>query len=333
MSVDLKKRFDRIVDILIQLQSKRIVKAQELADRFEVSLRTIYRDIKSLEQAGVPIIGEAGTGYSITDGYKLPPVIFSKEEALSFIGAEKLMEKFMDSQMIEDFKSAVFKIKSVLKYAEKDLVSTLYDQIQISASSYEFFNKSVPHALRTFFKSVATKKQVIVEYKGVNDAASQIRHLEPIGLYHNHGFWYIVAFCTSRQDYRQFRADRIRAIEPSDKNFEKERLSLDDFLQKQQNNSERIRIRILTSIKMASYLQWERLHFGFTKEIIHDQQIEMIFDYAGSMEYFGRWFMMFADDSEIIEPLTLKYQVEEILSNSIKKIATPSQKLKSLCNN
>ncbi|MGH2623787.1 MAG: helix-turn-helix transcriptional regulator, partial [Sphingobacterium sp.] len=74
MSGDIKKRFDRIVDILIQLQSKRVVRAQDLADRFQVSLRTIYRDIKSIEQAGVPLIGEAGTGYSIMDGYRLPPV-------------------------------------------------------------------------------------------------------------------------------------------------------------------------------------------------------------------------------------------------------------------
>jgi len=94
MSVDIKKRFDRIVEILIQLQSKRVVKAQELADRFDVSLRTIYRDIKSLEQAGVPLIGEAGMGYSIMDGYRLPPVSFSKEEALCFVATEKLAEKY-----------------------------------------------------------------------------------------------------------------------------------------------------------------------------------------------------------------------------------------------
>src|SRR5690606_10008011 len=69
-------RFDRIVAILVQLQSKRIVKAQELADRFEVSLRTIYRDIRTLEASGVPIISEAGIGYSIMEGYRLPPVMF-----------------------------------------------------------------------------------------------------------------------------------------------------------------------------------------------------------------------------------------------------------------
>ena len=91
-------RIDRLAAILIQLQSKRIVKAQDLADRFQISLRTVYRDISALEEAGVPIIGESGIGYSLADGYRLPPVMFTKEEATSFLTAEKLVEKFTDRQ-------------------------------------------------------------------------------------------------------------------------------------------------------------------------------------------------------------------------------------------
>ena len=89
-------RFDRITAILIQLQSKKVVRAQDLADRFDISLRTVYRDIRTLEEAGVPLYGEAGVGYSIVDGYRLPPVMFTQEEAMAFITAEKLMEKFTD---------------------------------------------------------------------------------------------------------------------------------------------------------------------------------------------------------------------------------------------
>ena len=90
MSIDTVKRFDRIVAILVKLQSKRIVKAQELADKFDVSLRTIYRDVRTLEAAGIPIVSEAGVGYSIMEGYRLPPVMFTKEEASSFVAAESL---------------------------------------------------------------------------------------------------------------------------------------------------------------------------------------------------------------------------------------------------
>lgn len=91
-------RLDRITAILIQLQSKRVIKAQEIADRFQISLRTVYRDIRSLEAAGIPITGEAGVGYSIMDGYRLPPIQFTKEEATTFLMASKIIEKYTDAE-------------------------------------------------------------------------------------------------------------------------------------------------------------------------------------------------------------------------------------------
>src|SRR6476660_10142584 len=103
-------RIDRVTAILIQLQSKKIVKAQDIAERFNISLRTVYRDIKTLEESGVPVIGEAGIGYSIMDGYRLPPVMFTKEEATAFLTAEKLIEKLTDPSSDENYKSAMFKI-------------------------------------------------------------------------------------------------------------------------------------------------------------------------------------------------------------------------------
>ena len=71
-------RIDRLHAILTHLQSKRLVTAQEIADRFDISLRTVYRDVKALDESGVPVIGEAGTGYTIMEGYRLPPVMFSR---------------------------------------------------------------------------------------------------------------------------------------------------------------------------------------------------------------------------------------------------------------
>ncbi|MBC8083814.1 MAG: HTH domain-containing protein, partial [Hymenobacter sp.] len=90
-------RFDRIAALLIQLQAKRVVRGPELAARYGVSLRTIYRDLRTLELAGVPVCGEAGVGYSLADGYRLPPVMFTREEATALLTADKLAAQLTDA--------------------------------------------------------------------------------------------------------------------------------------------------------------------------------------------------------------------------------------------
>src|ERR1700742_1028880 len=124
-------RIDRISAILIHLQSRRVVKAGDIADRFNISLRTVYRDVKTLEEAGIPIIGEAGVGYSIMDGYRLPPVMFTREEATAFLTAEKFVEKLTDASTRASHKSAMYKIRAILKNAEKDLLEDMDDRILV----------------------------------------------------------------------------------------------------------------------------------------------------------------------------------------------------------
>lgn len=320
MSVDLKKRFDRIVEILIQLQSKRVVKAQELADRFEVSLRTIYRDIKSLEQAGVPIMGEAGSGYSLVDGYRLPPIVFTKEEALSFIGAEKLMEKFMDKVLLSDYKSAMYKIRSVLKHDERDSIATIENHIIMGKSSYDTFNKSVPHALKSLFESIAYKRQVALSYQGANDTSPNTRTIEPIGLFHENNYWYVAAYCLKREDFRQFRADRIFKIETLDSAFTSSHIPLSEFLDNRKNNITPLSVHLRVGIQSAPYLDWQKQYFGFTHEIRSEDYFDMFFSFKGPMGYFSRWFMTFADDAFIVTPDSLRDTVKTLLSDSLTRI-------------
>src|ERR1700760_1842796 len=128
-------RIDRISAILIQLQSRRVVKAADIAERFNISLRTVYRDVKTLEEAGIPLIGEAGVGYSIMDGYRLPPVMFTREEATAFLTAEKFMEKLTDVSTMTYHKSAMYKIRAILRTAEKDLLEDIDNSIEVLKSN------------------------------------------------------------------------------------------------------------------------------------------------------------------------------------------------------
>src|ERR1051326_98631 len=124
-------RIDRLAAILIQLQSRRLVKAQDIADKFSISLRTVYRDIHALEEAGVPVIGEAGSGYKLMEGYKLPPVMFNQDEASALLTAAKLVQSKTDASISKHYQSALDKIKAVLRLSEKDHIEEIKEDIAV----------------------------------------------------------------------------------------------------------------------------------------------------------------------------------------------------------
>lgn len=123
------KRLSRLTAILTQLQTKRLITANQLAEKFSVSTRTIYRDIKALEQAGVPILTEEGKGYTLMEGYRIPPVMFTESEANALITAQKLINKNKDASFVKDYSEAINKIKSVLRTNTKDKANLLSDRV------------------------------------------------------------------------------------------------------------------------------------------------------------------------------------------------------------
>ena len=309
------KKFDRVVAILTNLQSKKTVKAQELADKFNVSLRTIYRDIKTLEASGVPIIGEAGIGYTVVEGYRLPPIMFTKQEASSFVTAEKLMASFTDKNLKESFQSGIGKIKAVLKNTDKDWLETLDSQITIYNQN-KLFNDTIPHVFEAVLESIASKKQINLTYKSFDDEHTH-RIIEPVGVFNEHSYWYIFGYCLLRKDYRQFRTDRILGLSLSDISFTKEHGKIEDYRRKDSNIGKKV-ITLLFEKKVARYTKGTRKYYGFVSEEEKENGIEMVFRANEQHdEYLVRWFLMFGDQATVISPVEFKDKV----SNMIQKIS------------
>ena len=128
-------RINRVTSILIQLQSKKIIPAKEIAQRFNISLRTVYRDIRTLEEAGIPIGSEAGKGYFLVEGFLLPPVMFTAAEVGALITAGKFLNCHGDESFIKDFDSAMYKIESILKHGEKNYAQELENSINVYSTS------------------------------------------------------------------------------------------------------------------------------------------------------------------------------------------------------
>lgn len=309
------KKFDRIVSILIQLQSKKIVKAHKLAERFEVSLRTIYRDIRTLEASGVPIYSEAGIGYSLMDGYRLPPVMFTREEASSFIAAEKLMQKFTDAELGNHYTSAMYKLKAVLQSADKDWVSTIESSVLMQTSG-KTINEKAPNSLALLFKSIAEKTQILLGYESIEADEITERVVEPVGVFHDHNNWYFLGFCHLRKDYRQFRTNRIHNIKNTIVPFAVEHQPLDFYLEKEKKLLVSTKIVIRVDKKVAKYIEEDKKHHGFVSEKTIGGAVEMTFMCQNIDEYFPRWYLSFGDYATILEPESLKVRVLELIEKS-----------------
>ncbi|WP_339877782.1 YafY family protein [uncultured Algoriphagus sp.] len=306
-------RIDRLTAILTHLQSKRTIRAAELATRFEVSLRTIYRDVRSLEESGVPIVGEAGQGYSLVEGYRLPPIMFSREEALSMLVAEKLVEKSLDEQSNKSFKEALIKIKAVLKSSEKDLLVEVQDTIKVlKSNSSDGANKS-SKAFQTILLSISEKKVVAATYVTFDPEHTTERELEPVGLFHSFEQWYLMAYCRLRNDYRTFRLDRFSYLHITDISYSTAKHpSLQSYLDKV--SSERKLHQIVLEVPDSSlkYLVNSKYNNGFVSETRIDKTTEMTF-MNSSIEGFVRWIISLGDVVKVKQPELLRDRLAELI--------------------
>jgi len=312
-------RLDRVTAILIQLQSKRVVKAQEIADRFTISLRTVYRDIKTLDEAGIPIIGEAGVGYSIMEGYRLPPVMFTKEEATAFLTAEKLVEKLTDSSTRETYKAAMFKIKSVLRLTERDHLENMDQYIEVVESPYFSKTKNETAYLQNILKAISEKLVINIDYFAEHTQQKTNRNIEPIGIFFMGRYWYLIAYCSLRKDYRTFRVDHIKYLSITAIRFEKEHPALQSFLSRVSKEKELHTVIIQVEKETVKYLGDQKFYNGFVSQKETAGKIEMVF-LTESLESFARWYLLFGQWAEIVTPKKLADTVKKTLEALAKKL-------------
>ncbi|MFY0252664.1 helix-turn-helix transcriptional regulator [Chitinophaga sp. 30R24] len=308
-------RIDRLTAILIQLQGKKVVKAAEIADRFNISLRTVYRDVKALQEAGVPIGAEAGTGYYIVEGYHLPPVMFSREEAAALLTGEKLMEQFSDLSNRRQFSLAMEKIRSVLRGAEKDYLESLEEHIAVLRYHPHTTNDQFPNRFLTDIQQALGMTQVIsMEYFSLQDEVATRREVEPIGIFHLGHHWHLIAFCRLRQGYRDFRIDRIRKLSLLSDTYRKNKhISLQEYLEQQRNNTKEktFLVKITLDNEVVRYAREQKYYFGLMEEKVNGDKTELTF-LQSSLDYFARWLTMFGNRAEVIQPQELKTMMVDL---------------------
>lgn len=298
---------------MLKLQSKRYVTIDDISDQFDISERTVFRDIKALGESGVPIGFEKDRGYFIVEGYYIPPVMFTKEEAGAILLASKLLERQGDKSLVDQFEQALEKIRAVLKNTQKDYVQELEKYIEVVSPAVPV-EKAFPDMFLNDIKNALIGHKVLSfdYYANYSDTFSS-REVEPLGICHYANHWHLIAYCRMRNGVRDFRTDRISKLSVLDQHFDP---SLrDDFKdhifvrQMQQDVSE---VKILFKKNVARLIGDQRYYYGFIEENKTNEGVEMTF-MVGECEYFARWLLMFTDSVRVLNSEILETQMQGLI--------------------
>lgn len=199
-------RVDRLVGVLTQLQSRRYVTAERLAEKFGISVRTVYRDIRSLDEIGIPVSFENHKGYFIVPGYFLPPVTFTSDEANALVLLSSLSDQFTDQSITPHSASAIDKVRAVLNAKEKAYADELSERIVVISTTARR-----NAYLSDIQQSISRRIRLKIEYLDGKERATR-REIEPIGLIYYSNQWHMIAWCWLRVDYRDFIVGKIQKL-------------------------------------------------------------------------------------------------------------------------
>lgn len=204
------RRADRLFHIIQLIRGRRLTTARYLAQRLEVSERTVYRDVADLQLQGVPIEGEAGVGYRLGAGFDLPPMMFTQDEAKSLVASVRMAQAWLDPALAQGAEDALGKILSVLPVDARVAAEAL--AVYAPTGGLSDAEQRTLQALR---EAVQERRKVHIHYRDLNEQASE-RVLRPLGCFYWGRVWTLSAWCERRSDFRTFRVDRVvkmRALE------------------------------------------------------------------------------------------------------------------------
>ena len=210
------RRADRLFQIVQLVRGRRLTTAALLAERLQVSLRTVYRDVADLQHQGVPIEGEAGVGYRMRAGFDLPPLMFTTDEARALVAAVRLAQPRLDGALAAAAESALSKILGVLPAATRAAAESL--AIYAPPAGLDDTTRARLEVLR---QATEARRKIALHYLDLKDIAS-LRTVRPLGCFFWGQVWTLAAWCESRQDFRSFRVDRISEMAVQDQRFRDE---------------------------------------------------------------------------------------------------------------
>lgn len=284
-------RIDRLTGMILLLQGRRVITAEEIAEHFEMSVRTVYRDIAALSEAGVPIVAEAGVGYSLARGYHMPPVMFTDEEAAALVIGAEITEQVADESLKRSIGGALLKIRSVLPADRRDYVTRLERSVNVH------FGRPMPLGaeLMPMQDAVVRRRCIALRYDAGRRGELTERIVEPLAMVFYSRQWHLIGWCRLRGDMRDFRLDRMESWKVLAETFHgHEDFSMEDFMRCHMDGPEMSPATILVSPQALERFRAEAPSTTLREEKLPDGRVRLEI-LAYGPEYLAGWLLSFGN--------------------------------------
>lgn len=293
--------------MILLLQGRRVITAEQIAAHFEISMRTVYRDIAALGEAGVPIVAEAGVGYSLARGYHMPPVMFTEEEAAALVIGAEVTEQVADESLKRSIRGALLKIRSVLPADRRDYVARLEQTVNV------YFGRAsrLGSDLMPMQEAVVRRKCLSLRYnaKGLGEITERV--VEPLGMVFYARQWHLIAWCRLRNEMRDFRLDRVEQWQVLAETFGgHEDFSLAEFVRRETKGEAMSPAAFLVDWDVVDRFRSDAQSSPLREERLADGRVRLEV-LTFSPEYLTGWVLSYGTHVEVESPPELRDRVRE----------------------
>jgi len=307
-------RTDRLLAIILELQSRGKQRAEDLAATFEISKRTVYRDVLALCEAGVPIISVPGYGYALSEDYFLPPLRFSADEGAMLLLGSDVMSDYFDGEYKAAAQAAARKIAAVLSTQLREDVQHVQDSIRFVALSTQDKNPEERLRLQQIRRAIFRRQTIQFTYFAKSrEEASEVttkRNADPYALLHVSQNWLLVAYCHLRKELRNFRLSRMEHLRVLPQTFERDSsFLLEDYLKRQRMASDEIPILVRVRID-REIMRWAQENYLFFKmdQVEDADGLIITFRVRNERDILG-WVLQWGRHAQVLEPDWLRAKV------------------------
>lgn len=309
----------RLITLIFLLQNQPNQKASELAEKLGVSLRTIHRYFGMLDEMGIPVYSERGPygGFSLVRGYKMPPLVFTLEEAVAVVLGTGIVEEMWGDLYREAARGALAKLENLLPEEQAREVAWARGSLVATGMNRADLRALTP-ALDKLRRAIREHRSVKMTYQGSQVPHPSQRGLDPYALVHRWGWWYVIGFCHARQEIRTFRVDRIAEITLLDTIFARSSgFSLQIYLKNETQAQPQVIARLRFEPAFAHLLAGNHAYWE-TVESRPDGSVEVTFS-APTLEWAASTALAYGPAVEVLEPAELRVIVAEWLEATRRK--------------